>query len=1549
MDGGQKPGNEFDARLAQLSPERRALVERMMRARAAGEHAGQNVVASSAPPSPDQIPRRADRGPAPLTPGQELLWALDQAVPDVVAYNVPRVINIRGAVDIPALQRALDSLVSRHEALRTRFTVTNDGVRQVVHDAVSVPLERLDWRGDRSVDPVAALNALIVDRTRYHFDLSRDLLLRATLVQTGDAAYTLVLLTHHIVCDEWSRDVTFRELTVLYNAYSAGTEPALAPLPVQYADYAVWQRDAMERGVLAGQLAYWRQQLNGLPTLELPTDRPRSSVPTFAGARRRYRMSPDLLNALRALSRAHDTTLNMTMLAIYSLVLARHSGQDDVVVGSPISARGRTELEGLIGYFPNVLVLRTQIQDDPSFGELLRRTRKTCLDAYEHQDVPLEKLALELRNAGQLGHAPLFQVWFVMQSPEVVSLSLGDAIVEPQVSDFATAKFDLLMGASEDAEGLHVVLEYRTDILDAETVDRFFDHMRVLAEAACAEPTRRVSALPLLSPHERALVVTEWNNTAVAFPKGETLVSLMRAQATKSPEAVAVIDDRRALSFAELDQAASALAVRLRAAGATRGTLVGVCAERSVEMVVALVAVLKSGAAYVPLDPESPADRLRFMIEDANVPVLVAQQRLVDTLPALASCPATIIALDGCAETFDASAEITWPDATPDDVAYMIYTSGSTGRPKGALNAHSGIVNRLLWMQREYQLSASDVVLQKTPFSFDVSVWEFFWPLLSGATLVMARPGGHRDAGYLVDVMTSRRVTVCHFVPSMLRAFLSDPTSAQCTTLRDVMASGEALSPDLVGAFYETLPHARLHNLYGPTECAVDVSYWPCPVTTTPPAVVPIGRPVANTQLYVLDAHLQPCPIGVPGELYLAGVQVGLGYHNRAELTTERYVPDAFSSDSNARMYRTGDRARWRADGTVEYLGRLDFQVKVRGFRIELGEIETTLTQHPLVHDAATMAHSDESGGVRLVAYVVADDRESGGDVEEAVDRWAEVFDRTYANADETGDAVESGFNIAGWISSYDKRPIPAHEMREWVDNTCLRILAGQPKRVLEIGCGTGLLLFRIAPHVERFHGLDISATAIEGIQADPSFAAIADKVTLAQARADEIGSLEPALFDVIVINSVVQYFPSAEYLLQVLESAVKLVAPGGRIFVGDVRLLPLLETLHTSVALFEASDDLSITDLRARAQQRLWHESELVVDPGFFEALRMHVPAISAIEVLIKRGEASNELTKFRGDVVLHVGATNTTGLIPSNAATATTLAQVEQLLAAEPAVLRLTDLVDARLVPDLAAAAMIATAPAQRTVSELRESLRASSSDAGMQPESLAHLDARYDVSILWPESNTVGRFDAILRHRTKATTAAGFPAPPRGVLKPWSEFVHHPAEDSFSPEQTAALRAHLGATLPDYMIPSAFVRLREMPLTPSGKIDRKSLRPPAGVHRATASYVAPRTPTETLVSALWADVLGVERVGIEDGFLDLGGHSLLAMRIVGRVRREMNIRIGLDSLVRGESVAQFAAAIDALRAAPVVEAEEEFALAPVSRSEFRRSWKAKPGDAS
>ena len=635
--------------------------------------------------------------------------------------------------------------------------------------------------------------------------------------------------------------------------------------------------------------------------------------------------------------------------------------------------------------------------------------------------------------------------------------------------------------------------------------------------------------------------------------------------------------------------------------------------ERSVELVVSLLAVLKAGGAYVPMDPDYPAERLRFMMEDAAVPVLLTRSDRAPDLNAMAVDGAEVLPVDQLLEADDSGqghASDDSPTNSPtmsrnvpraDDLAYMIYTSGSTGRPKGAMNRHSGIVNRLQWMQETFQMGPQDRVLQKTPMSFDVSVWEFFWPLMTGATLVVAEPEGHKDPVYLAETIEREGVTVMHFVPSMLRAFVDGaqelaaerPTALHwCESLRHVICSGEALPPDLVARWAEDAEQAgcaaQLFNLYGPTEAAVDVTWWPCPTNTLDAEAltdVPIGRPVANTRMYVLDAQKRPVPIGVPGDLYIGGIQVGAGYWNRPERTAAAFLPDPFEASfadmpqhPDGQMYQTGDRARWRPDGTLEFLGRTDFQVKVRGLRIELGEIETAMNAEASVQEARVVVREDTPGDQRLTAYVVpnADALDDGSledadlDVDEAdrVDGWKAIYDDTYADRSRATDAT---FNVIGWNSSYTGLDIPDAEMNEWVDDTVRRIRALTPKRVLEIGCGSGLLLFPLAPECEAYHATDLSATAINYVREHLDVLGdAADRVTLEQRPADVFDGLDGP-FDTIVLNSVVQYFPSVEYLVRVLEGAAQRLAPGGHIFLGDVRSLALLPALHADVALHRA------------------------------------------------------------------------------------------------------------------------------------------------------------------------------------------------------------------------------------------------------------------------------------------------------------------------------------------------------------------------------------------
>ncbi|HEX6597443.1 MAG TPA: amino acid adenylation domain-containing protein [Acidimicrobiales bacterium] len=949
---------------------RQALLERRLR-----------QAASSRP----AIPRRPSGVEPPLSFAQERLWFMENYAPGTTAYSIPTVVHLNGELDVVALRRAFDLVVTRHESLRMSFPATADGRPTVrISSSPDFPWGFVDVSDHP--DPEASTAEVFDAYGARPFDVAAGPLVRAVLVRVHPEEHQLLVVVHHILSDGWSTDIMVKDLVKAYQALAAGTTPVLPELPVQYGDFARWQRELLGESARERALSYWRTQLTGVPPLDLPTDRPRPAAQTYVGATYEFRAGRDIADAIAGVGRASGATLYMTLLAAYQTLLGRLSGQSDFAVGSPIAGRDQPEVEGLVGMFVNMLTLRVDLGDDPTFTQLLERTRKTVLDAFEHQDVPFEQLVNDLQLPRDVSRTPLFQAMFVLQNFDMSAHDVADADDLGGALDvhwtpltIASTRWDLQLQAVHLRDELRFTFTYNTDLFDSTTIERMADHLQVLLRSIAAAPQTRVSALAVLDGADRELVLSGWNATAGDFPGDATLVSLVEAQVDRTPDATAVVFEGKQLTFAELDARANQVAEKLRRLGVGRETLVGVCAERSLELVVALLGVLKAGGAYVPLDPEYPADRLAFMVDDSRAPVLLTQRHLVDDLPATT---AHVLVLDD-PDTWTGQSTDRGPAAAgPANVAYAIYTSGSTGRPKGVPNTHRGICNRIDWMQKAYGLGPDDVVLQKTPASFDVSVWEFFWPLVTGARLVLARPGGHKDPAYLCGLIVAEGVTTTHFVPSMLGVFLPEPGVGGCRSLRRVICSGEELPVTVTREFLRVLPWSELHNLYGPTEAAVDVSSWPCePGAVGAVSSIPIGRPIQNIQLYVLDRRFAPVPIGVAGELHIAGVGLARGYLNRPGLTAEKFVPNPYGPPGS-RMYRTGDLARWRRDGTLEYLGRIDHQVKLRGLRIELGEIESALRTHPSVRDATVVVREDTPGDKRLVAYVLPD--EGLGDLDTA-------------------------------------------------------------------------------------------------------------------------------------------------------------------------------------------------------------------------------------------------------------------------------------------------------------------------------------------------------------------------------------------------------------------------------------------------------------------------------------------------------------------------------------------------------------------------------------
>ena len=958
--------SDFAQGVDALSPAKRALFEKLLADKARGR--------AARPARAGRIlPRPAGTELLPLSFAQQRLWFLDRLEIGNPAYHIPIAVRLVGELDVSLLHACLLTVIRRHEALRTTFEESAGRPFQVVSGEAVLPWREVDLRGLGPAVREDEMQRLIRDEARLPFDLRRGPLLRGLLLRLGEREQVLLLTIHHIVFDGWSTSLLIGELDALYRAGRPGAARDLPPVAVQYADFALWQREWLAGGEIEVQLAYWRRQLAaGDEALALPTDRPRPPVQTFVGAVCPSVLGAGLTRGLQAFARDEGTTLFVVLLAAFQALLQRYTGSPAIAVGTPIANRNHVETEGVIGFFVNTLVMRTEVAADLGFRALVGRVREVAIGAYAHQDLPFEKLVEALQPRRDLSRPPLFQVQLAFRNTPKASFSLPGLAVDLIPLDAGVTQFDLTLSMSEAGDTLPADIIYNVDLFDPTTAARMLGQLHNLFAAvgrmAEAGSDLRIADLPLLTEAETHQLLKEWNDTAAGHPGAPSLHALIEMQAARSPGAAAVVFAGASLTYAELDARANQLAHFLLQLGVGPESLVGVAVERSLDMVVGLLGILKAGAAYVPFDPNDPAERLAYMAADAEVKVLLTQERLTGRLPGQM---ARMVCLD-TAWPEVARRPVTSP-ACPvgeDQLAYVIFTSGSTGRPKGAMNTHRGVCNRLLWMQEAFGLTAADRVLQKTPFSFDVSVWEFFWPLLTGARLVLAEPRGHLDPVYLSGLIAGQGITTVHFVPSMLAAFLEqDDLESRCRSLRLVIASGEALPPELVRRLSSRLG-ASLHNLYGPTEAAIDVTAWRCGAREAH-GRVSIGRPIANLRTFVLDGGLRPVGIGVPGELFLGGTGVGRGYRGKPALTAERFVPDSLSGEPGARLYRTFDLARLRPDATLEFLGRTDHQVKIRGFRIELGEIETVLARSPEVQEAAVLARADGRGGRRLVAYVV--------------------------------------------------------------------------------------------------------------------------------------------------------------------------------------------------------------------------------------------------------------------------------------------------------------------------------------------------------------------------------------------------------------------------------------------------------------------------------------------------------------------------------------------------------------------------------------------------
>ncbi|WP_026736231.1 non-ribosomal peptide synthetase [Fischerella sp. PCC 9605] len=925
-------------------------------------------------PSVSLTQQQRDTSMHPLSFAQQGLWFINQLTPDTPTYNIPIVISLKGCVNLAVLEDSLNEIIRRHEVLRTSFTVVDGQPVQVINQAVPLTLAIEDLRSLKTSERNSAAKRLATELAQQPFDLSAQSLLRAKILQLNDKNYHLIITLHHIIADGWSIGVLIKELAALYEAFSTGKLSPLSELPIQYRDFVNWQRKWINCERIQPLLTYWQQKLQGeLTVLNLPTDRTRSPLQTFKGAQAKLVLSPTLKKELKNLSRQQGVTLFMTLLTAFKILLYRYTGQTDILVGSPIANRNRAEIESLIGFFVNILVLRTDLSDDLSFQDLLARVKSTALEAYVHQDLPFEKLVEELQPSRDLSYNPLFQVMFVLQNVPKPNLSLSDVSMTYEEGYNGRSKFDLTLFMEDSEQGLVATCEYNTDLFNADTITRMLGHFQTLLSNIVSDPEQCISQLQLLTPPEVQQLLVEWNDTKTDYPQDKCIHQLFEAQVEKTPSDIAVIfvdahsaASRRVkqqITYRELNNRANQLARYLQQLGVKPDVMVGICMERSIEMVVGLLAILKAGGAYMPLDPAYPKERLAFTLADSQVSVLLAHAHLVNHLPPHS---AQLVCIDTDSTAFaDYSPENLISNARSENLAYVIYTSGSTGKPKGVQIPHSAVVNFLSTMRQIPGLAKEDVLLSVTTLSFDIAALELYLPLIVGARLVLVNREVITDSTQLLKQLVSNGVTVMQATPATWRMLIAAGWQSQNTM--KILCGGEALDSSLA---YQLLERGQeVWNLYGPTETTIWSAVQKVNSQEQQQGVSSIGRPIANTQFHILDPHQQLVPVGVPGELHIGGVGLARGYWNRPDLTGEKFIPSPF--ESGKRLYKTGDLARYLTDGKIEFLGRIDHQVKIRGFRIELGEIEALLEQHPQVRETVVVAREDIPNDCRLVAYLV--------------------------------------------------------------------------------------------------------------------------------------------------------------------------------------------------------------------------------------------------------------------------------------------------------------------------------------------------------------------------------------------------------------------------------------------------------------------------------------------------------------------------------------------------------------------------------------------------
>lgn len=1458
-----------------------------------------------------------------LSPQQKRIWLLFNNSPASKAFCA---ISFEGNLKAGALKEALQNVIERHEILRTVFyrPLEIDLPIQVITNESATAFSEIDLTNHAPRDQDLHLDSLVERASQDALDLEHGPIVRATLIKLTPQRHVL-LLTLPSICGDGR---TLNNLAAqLFQSYAACIEGrVLEDEPFQYVQFSEWQNELLQDEEAEAGADYWRnQKTEAAVTIALAYQRKPIERQEYGPKSFRIAIDPELVAQITAFCEKEGTRVDDLLLACWHTILWRLAREQDVVIGRLCESRKYEPLQSALGLFARYVPIAVRFDETLRFQDVLRKVSESVRQAYSWEEYFDWEQVIETR--GKQDEHPYFSVGFSFEERLTTHHPVADLICSIRQQSSCIEKFNLQLVCASMGGALTAEFYFDPVFYRIETIKRVACYFETLLTSAISNPSIQVSDLEILSEAAKNEVLYEWNESKKEHPPDLFIHQLFQSQAVLSPDLPAASFLHDYLSYKQLNSRANQLAHFLAALGAAPDQLVAVCLHRSLDLLVALLAINKTGAAYLPLDPSYPSQRLAFILDDAQAPIIVTVTDLVQLLP---PSGARVLCLDSHNEEIAAQSTLNLaPRLLPDNVAYVLYTSGSTGKPKGVMITHSALANHMLWMLREWPLDQSDRVLQKTPFGFDASVWEFYLPLLSGAHLVMAEPGVHRDSGELVKAIQEHQVTIIQLIPSLLAVMMQETGFGECKSLRRVFVGGEALTPAVVGKYHGESA-GELINLYGPTETCIQVSSWKS--SGEEEEAITIGEPIDNAQLYVLDEKMRPVGVGVAGELYIGGKGLARGYLGRAEMTAEKFLPNPYSEEGGERLYRTGDEGRYVPSGRIEFLGRMDFQTKIRGNLVELGEVEAVLMQHPAVRQAALLCREDEGGRQNLVAYIVQkpeffQSRTASSLSKSRISQWQAVHDDEIVKGAPAID--EPIFNTSGWKSSYTGGSLSKEEMEEIVGSTVERIASMQPKSVLEIGCGAGLLLFRLAPGREQYYGTDFSQAALSYIRLHLNESGIdPSKVVLSQKEASDFEGMQPASFDGVILNSVIQYFPNVDYLLRVIEGALNVVKPGGFIFIGDVRSLPLLEAFHSSVHLQNAPPSLPVAELRHAVQRAVFEEPELTIDPLFFAALKERFPQVNSISVLPKRGRHPNEINQFRYDAILKIGQGENGGeetIYLDWEKHGLNLDSVRQLLIENmPEALGVLHVPNARLQAAVHAAAIILNGDALETVSDLRNAAKAAGQMA-VDPEDIWGLSCElpYEVEVSWADSDREGRLNVLFTRRPekqgRVSKRRHLPNDTRKLAgRRLASFANNPLQEAYGRELVPELVSALEEKLPVFMVPSTFVMMGSFPLQPNGKIDRRRLPAPLWGKAEDEGHLAqPTTPTEEILVGIWAEVLKTDKLGMHDNFFDLGGHSLLATQVMTRIREAFDMELPLRLLFESPTVAELAEAIETLGA--------------------------------